>query len=79
MTRLQPIYVTLPDAAAMFGLSRATLYRAADRGDLVIRRGTGRSLLAVAELVTWIEDRAASEKKSGVDWRVGGPRKKPIA
>lgn len=52
---LAPLYVKVARAPVVFDVSVATIYRAKDRGELVIyKRGAG-AYLKVAEVAAWIE------------------------
>jgi excisionase family DNA binding protein len=50
----QPIAVTIPDAVRLSGCSRSALYEALKRGDLVARKAGRRTLIAFADLETYL-------------------------
>lgn len=50
----QPIYIRVNDAPLYFALSRSTIYRAAERGELEIHKRGAASLLKVEEVEDWI-------------------------
>jgi hypothetical protein len=60
-----PLYVRMSAAPGVFAMSRATLYRAASRGDLTIHKRGGCSLLSVDQVRDWIENRGPSEPQKG--------------
>jgi len=62
---ITPLYVSIADATQVFGLSRDTFYRAANRGEIIIRKRGTRSLLKVAEVSDWIDGRTPSEANNG--------------
>lgn len=50
-----PVYVRPRDSKLVFGISRATLYRWADRGAITIFRRGSASFVSVAEVSAYIE------------------------
>lgn len=57
MTSQPPLYVRVCDSKKVFGLSRHTIYRAVNRGEITIHKRGVASLLSVAEVSAWIEKR----------------------
>lgn len=53
-----PLYVPVIDSQDWFSISRATIYRAAKKGEITIHKRGGRALLKVAEICNWIEEGA---------------------
>ena len=47
-------YGTVPDAVQYSGMSRSALYEAMKRGDLIARKAGRRTLIAFADLETYI-------------------------
>lgn len=58
MADLTPIFCRVVDAPAVFGLSRATIYRMVKSGDLNLYRLGTMSFLKVSEVAALIEGRA---------------------
>lgn len=55
----KPLYIRVSDGQEVFGLSRATFYRAAKRGEIVIYKKGGASFLEVAAIERWLKSEAA--------------------
>jgi excisionase family DNA binding protein len=49
-----PIAVTIPDAVKATGMSRTSIYEALKRGDLSARKAGRRTLIAFADLETYL-------------------------
>lgn len=49
-----PIAVTIPDAVKATGMSRTSIYEALKRGDLRARKAGRRTLIAFADLETFL-------------------------
>ncbi len=56
---IEPLAVGVKDACRLSGLSRPTLYRAAQRGDLRFRKVGGRTLIMMADLRAFVAGEAA--------------------
>lgn len=54
MTDQQPEFVRISQVKSMFGVSRATLYRAAQRNEITIHRRGPMSFISVQEMRQWI-------------------------
>jgi len=52
---VQPIYVRIPQARAMFGISRQSIYDMRERGEITIQKRGKTSLLKVEEMILAIE------------------------
>ena len=53
-TKPAPIFVRVSAVQERFGLHRATIYRAAQRGEITIHRRGSMSFVEVAEISAWI-------------------------
>ncbi|WP_412508784.1 helix-turn-helix transcriptional regulator [Roseovarius sp. SYSU LYC5161] len=54
MTDHQPEFVRISQVQSIFGVSRATLYRAAQRNEITIHRRGPMSFISVKEMRHWI-------------------------
>jgi excisionase family DNA binding protein len=50
-----PLYLGIKDAAILFSISRSTIYRALERGDLVSHKCGSRTLIETRVLENWIK------------------------
>lgn len=50
-----PLFVRVSAAQERFGIHRATVYRAAQRGELTIHKRGAMSWLETAEMIAWIK------------------------
>lgn len=55
----EPISVTVKNAAAMIGVSRATIYNLANRRELSLRKVAGRTVVLVEDLKRLVSSEAA--------------------
>jgi excisionase family DNA binding protein len=56
-----PLAVTIAEAVRLTGLGRTTIYQAVSRGELVVRKYGGRSLILRHDLIDWLENLPAAK------------------
>lgn len=52
---IQPIALSIPDAAAAVGYSETTLKDAITKGDLVVRYANTKGVIAADDLLEWVK------------------------
>jgi hypothetical protein len=52
---IQPIALSIPDAAAAVGYSETTLKDAIAKGDLIVRYANTKGVIAADDLIEWVK------------------------
>jgi predicted DNA-binding transcriptional regulator AlpA len=55
MTKYEPLAVSIADAVQISGIGRSSLYEAAKRGDLPIRKAGRRTLVLTQDIRSWLD------------------------